>query len=61
MLNLTNMKCILDIIYIDDYHSKIDILEKLPGIYSARWAGKKSNFKLAIKKVYKELDKKKEN
>ena len=45
----------------DDSGLEIDILGKLPGIYSARWAGKKSNFKSAIKKVYKELDKKKVN
>jgi|TARA_B100000929_G_scaffold290335_1_gene283593 XTP/dITP diphosphohydrolase len=45
----------------DDSGLEIDILGKLPGIYSARWAGKKSNFKSAIKKVYKELDKKEVN
>ena len=45
----------------DDSGLEIDILEKLPGIYSARWAGKEKNFKSAIKKVYKELDKKEVN
>ena len=45
----------------DDSGLEIDILDKAPGIYSARWGGKKSDFKKAIQKVYIELDKKDKN
>ena len=45
----------------DDSGLEIDILDKRPGIYSARWGGKKGDFKKAINKVYKELSKKDKN
>ena len=45
----------------DDSGLEIDILDKSPGIYSARWGGKKGNFKKAIKRIYKELSKKDKN
>ena len=43
----------------DDSGIEISTLNGDPGIYSARWAGKKKDFKLAIKKVYSKLKKKK--
>ncbi len=46
----TKMICLAD-----DSGLEIDNLNRLPGIYSARWGGKNNNFNLAIKKVYKEL------
>tara|TARA_Y100001958_G_scaffold65257_1_gene43831 strand:- start:1067 stop:1669 length:603 start_codon:yes stop_codon:yes gene_type:complete len=45
----------------DDSGLEIDFLDKRPGIYSARWGGKDGDFKKAIKKVYKELNKKDKN
>jgi XTP/dITP diphosphohydrolase len=45
----------------DDSGLEIDILNKSPGIYSARWGGKKGDFKKAINRVYKELSKKDKN
>ena len=52
----TNLPCLAD-----DSGLEIDILDKAPGIYSARWGGKNSDFNKAIKRVYKELDKKDKN
>ena len=45
----------------DDSGLEIDFLDKNPGIYSARWGGKHADFSKAIKKVYKELNKKDKN
>ena len=45
----------------DDSGLEIDILDKSPGIYSARWGGKKADFKKAINRVYRELSKKDKN
>ena len=42
----------------DDSGLEIDCLDKKPGIFSARWAGAKGDFKKAIKRVYSELYKK---
>ena len=45
----------------DDSGLEIDCLDKRPGIYSARWGGKFGDFNKAIKKVFRELDKKDKN
>ena len=42
----------------DDSGLEIDCLDKAPGIFSARWGGKNGNFDIAIKKIFKELNKK---
>ena len=52
----TNLICLAD-----DSGLEIDILDKRPGIYSARWGGKKGDFKKAINRVYRELSKKDKN
>ena len=45
----------------DDSGLEIDLLDKNPGIYSARWGGRRGDFNKAIKKVYTELSKKDKN
>ena len=52
----TNLPCLAD-----DSGLEIDLLDKAPGIYSSRWGGKNSDFKKAIKRVYRELNKKDKN
>ena len=52
----TNLICLAD-----DSGLEIDILDKRPGIYSARWAGKNKDFKIAINKVFRELTAKNKN
>ena len=49
----TNLHCLAD-----DSGLEIDLLDKAPGIYSARWGGRNADFNKAIKKVYRELKKK---
>jgi len=49
----TNLMCLAD-----DSGLEIDILDKNPGIYSARWGGRNLDFNKAIKRVYRELKKK---
>ena len=48
----TNLICLSD-----DSGLKIDLLNGFPGIYSSRWGGEKKNFDLAIKRVFKEMEK----
>tara|TARA_B100000029_G_scaffold198944_1_gene197289 strand:- start:70 stop:666 length:597 start_codon:yes stop_codon:yes gene_type:complete len=52
----TNLICLSD-----DSGLEIDLLNQKPGIYSSRWGGKKNNFDLAIKKVFREMSRVKKN
>ena len=52
----TNLPCLAD-----DSGLEIDLLNKAPGIFSSRWAGRSLNFSKAIKKIYRELNKKDKN
>ena len=52
----TNFICLAD-----DSGLEVDLLDKKPGIYSARWGGANLDFNKAIKRVYKELNKKDKN
>ena len=52
----TNLICLAD-----DSGLEIDLLNKEPGIFSARWGGKNGDFNRAIKRVYRELFKKDKN
>ena len=52
----TSLMCLAD-----DSGLEIDFLDKNPGIYSARWGGKDGDFHKAIKRVFRELNKKDKN
>ena len=52
----TNLVCLAD-----DSGLEIDILDKKPGIYSARWGGTQGDFNKAIKRVFRELNAKDKN
>jgi XTP/dITP diphosphohydrolase len=45
----------------DDSGLEVDFLNGNPGIFSARWGGKNGDFKKAMNRIYKELNKKDKN
>jgi len=47
----TNLICLSD-----DSGLEINLLKGKPGIFSSRWGGEKSNFNLAIKRVFEEMN-----
>ena len=52
----TNSICLAD-----DSGLEVDILDKAPGIFSARWGGTKKNFNKAMDRVLREIEKKDKN
>ena len=52
----TNLICLSD-----DSGLEVNLLKGKPGIYSSRWSGKKNDFKMAIRKVLKQMKNKKKN
>ena len=50
----TNLICLSD-----DSGLEVDLLKGKPGIYSSRWGGKKNDFKIAIRRVIKQMKNKK--
>ena len=52
----TNLVCLSD-----DSGLEIDLLNGAPGIYSARWSGKKNDFDRAINKIFEEMSKIRKN